>query len=104
MVHPLKEHGFFILDSMTHPGSILYSEAERAGIPNIKRDIFLDAVQSKENVLRQLRKAENIALVTGSAVAIGHPLPATLAGLKEWDALRNTQVDIVRLTDLLSLP
>jgi len=104
MVRPLKDHGFFVLDSMTHPGSVLYGEARNAGIPSLKRDIFLDADPSRESVLRQLRKAERIALVTGAAIAIGHPLPGTLAALKEWDAQRNAQVEPARLSDILVLP
>lgn len=101
MLRPLREHGFFVLDSLTHPASVLYAEASRLGIPALKRDVFLDAASGKDNVLRQLRKAENIALVAGRAVAIGHPLPDTLAALKEWDAMRNAQVELVRLSDLL---
>lgn len=101
MVRPLREHGFFVLDSLTHPASVLYAEASSQGIPALKRDVFLDATSGRDNVLRQLRKAENIALVAGRAVAIGHPLPDTLAALKEWDAIRNPQVELVRLSDLL---
>lgn len=104
MARPLKDHGLFVLDSMTHPGSVLHREAVKLGIPTLKRDIFLDAVPGRENVLRQLRKAEKIALVTGSAVAIGHPLPDTLAVLKEWDSRRDTQVELVRLSELLFTP
>lgn len=102
MARPLKDLDFFVLDSVTHPGSVLYAEAKRLDMPALKRDIFLDAVQTKENVLRQLRKAEKIALVTGKAIAIGHPLPETLAGLAEWAFSRNTQVVCVRLSDLLA--
>lgn len=104
MVRPLKERGFFVLDSLTHPGSVLHAEAKRAGLPVVKRDIFIDVDPSRENVLRQLRKAERIALATGSAIAIGHPLPGTLAALKEWDAQRNTRITFVRLADMLARP
>jgi polysaccharide deacetylase 2 family uncharacterized protein YibQ len=104
MVRPLRDHGFFVLDSMTHPGSILYKEAASLGLPALKRDVFLDAEPSRESVLRQLRNAEKIALISGRAIAIGHPLPATLAALKEWDAQRNAQVELVRLADLLGVP
>ena len=104
MLRPLKNHGFFVLDSLTHPGSVLHAEGARQGIPVLKRDVFLDSVPGKENVLHQLRKAENIALVTGKAVAIGHPLPYTIAALKEWETQRDMQIELVRLTDLLFLP
>lgn len=101
MARPLQGGGLFILDSLTHPGSVLYAEARRQNVPALKRDIFLDSVLSKENVLRQLRKAENIAVVAGSAIAIGHPLPETLAALREWESKRDPQVELVRLSDLL---
>ncbi len=102
MVRPLKDRGLFVLDSLTHPGSVLHLESARLSIPTLKRDVFLDAAPGKANVLRQLRKAEKIALVAGSAVAIGHPLPDTLAALSEWDSLRDAQIEIVRLSDLLA--
>lgn len=101
MARPLRDLGFFVLDSVTHPGSVLYAEAKKQGLPVVKRDIFLDVVQTRENVLRQLRKAEKMALVTGSAVVIGHPLPQTLAALSEWDSLRNSEIEYVRLADIL---
>lgn len=104
MVRPLRKRGFFVLDSLTHPGSLLYAEAMRQGIPALKRDVFLDSVPGKENALKQLYKAERIALVSGRAVAIGHPLPGTLAALKEWEARRDTHIELVRLSDLLFQP
>lgn len=101
MVRPLRRHGVFVLDSLTHPASVLHAEAVKRGVPALKRDVFLDSVPGKESVLRQLRKAEKIALVMGSAVAIGHPLPGTLAALKEWETRRDPEIELVRLSDLL---
>lgn len=101
MLRPLRERGFFALDSLTYPGSVLYAEAARQGIPALRRDVFLDAAPGKAYALRQLQKAEKIALEKGRAVAIGHPFPDTLAALKEWGAMRNAQVELVRLSDLL---
>ena len=104
MVRLLKEHGFFVLDSMTHPASVLYAEARLQGIPALKRDVFLDSVPGKGNVLRQLRKAERMARNTGSVVVIGHPLPDTVAALEEWGSQRDTQIAIVKLSSLLFTP
>ena len=101
MVRPLKNYGFFVLDSLTHPASVLQSEAQRQGIPALRRDVFLDAKPGKDYALRQLRRAEKIALATGSAVAIGHPYPSTVSALKEWNTQRNTQITLVRLSELL---
>lgn len=101
MVRPLQKTGLFVLDSLTHPGSVLYKAAKDHGIPSFRRDIFLDATPSRSNVFRQLRKAEKIALVTGRAIVIGHPLPETLAALREWDGLRDPHIEIVTLSRLL---
>lgn len=101
MARVLKERGALLLDSLTHPGSVLHAEAKKIDVPTLKRDIFLDAAPSRQNVLNQLHRAERIALVTGAAVAIGHPLPETLAALEEWEALRDDRVEYVRLSDLL---
>jgi polysaccharide deacetylase 2 family uncharacterized protein YibQ len=96
----LREKGLFMLDSVTHAGSVFLKRARIEGLEHYGRDVFLDVVAKRENVLAQLRQAERIALLKGQAVAIGHPLPETLAALKEWQGLRNRQVRIVKLRDL----
>jgi polysaccharide deacetylase 2 family uncharacterized protein YibQ len=96
----LREKGLFMLDSITHAGSVFLKRARAEGLEHYGRDVFLDVVAKRENVLAQLRQAERIALLKGQAVAIGHPLPETLAALKEWQRLRNRQVRIVKLRDL----
>ena len=96
----LKRRGLFMLDSLTHSRSVFAAEAGRMGVPHYRRNVFLDVEHSRAKVLEALRKAEKIALLSGQAVAIGHPLPETLAALKEWQRLRNKNVRIVRLRDL----
>ncbi len=96
----LRAKKLMALDSMTHPASVLHAEAARQGFAPLKRDVFLDVTAKKEAVLHQLRTAEKVALLTGHAIAIGHPLPETLAALKEWSRVRNPQVTMVRLADL----
>ncbi len=99
----LRERGFYMLDSLTHPKSRFAATAVRAGGPAFKRDIFLDVDASKDKVLAQLRKAERMALVKGQAIAIGHPLPGTLAALEEWQSVRDKGINVVRLKDLTPL-
>ena len=89
-----------MLDSLTHPRSVFYAEGLSAGVPAYCRDVFLDHVISRQAVLAALRRAEATALLTGRAVAIGHPHPQTLDVLKEWELLRNPAIRIVRLQDL----
>ena len=95
-----RRRGLFILDSLTHQGSRLAGAALQEGAPTLKRDIFLDEEARKDKVLEQLRRAERISVVRGQAIAIGHPLPATLDALEEWQRLRDREVELVRLEDL----
>ncbi|MDL2316372.1 divergent polysaccharide deacetylase family protein [Desulfovibrio sp. OttesenSCG-928-A18] len=100
VIAKLKRRGMFMLDSVTHPRSLFAAQGKRLGIERYHRNVFLDVVPEKTKVLQELRRAERIALLTGQAVAIGHPLPATLEALKEWQRVRNSEVQIVRLRDL----
>lgn len=93
--------GMFVLDSMTHQNSKLYFEAKRAGLPAYKRNVFLDVIADKRNIMFQLDKAARIAQAEGQAIAIGHPLPETVAALKEWERTRDRSVTIVRVRQLV---
>lgn len=97
----LKSKNLFVLDSLTHQNSVFYSEAERYNIPRLQRSVFLDVEARKSAVLKALKRAERIASMTGTAIAIGHPLPDTLEALEEWQKIRDKKVLIVRLEDLL---
>lgn len=97
----LRRRGLFMLDSLTHSRSLFAAEAKRLGIGHHRRNVFLDVTHSKAKVLEALRKAEHIAQISGQAVAIGHPLPETLAALKDWQRMRDKSVRIVRLSDLV---
>jgi polysaccharide deacetylase 2 family uncharacterized protein YibQ len=92
--------GLFVLDSVTHQNSKLYAEAKRAGLPAYKRNVFLDVIADKRNIMFQLDKAARIAQAEGQAIAIGHPLPETVAALKEWARTRDRSVTIVPIRQL----
>ena len=100
VIDVLKRHGLFMLDSLTHSSSVFAYEGRRLGIEHYQRNVFLDVTASRSSIMKELRRAEKIALLTGRCIAIGHPLPETLAALKEWQRTRNKDVHIVRLRDL----
>lgn len=97
----LEGKGLFVLDSVTHSGSVFYREARRAGLPAGKRNVFLDVIHDKRNIMFQLDKAARVAHEQGVAVAIGHPLAETVAALKEWQRTRDKSVRIVTMRQLL---
>lgn len=100
VIELLREQGLFLLDSLTHGCSVFAGEGKRLGLRHYRRNVFLDVTPKRSEVLKELRRAERIALLTGQAVAIGHPLPATLEALEDWQRLRDRRVKIVRLRDL----
>ena len=98
----IQKQGLFFLDSMTTPKSVAEELAAKRNIVFLKRHVFLDNVQDKNAILFQLSKAENIAVKHGMAVAIGHPYPETLEALREWNRIRNRNVEVVRLSEFIT--
>jgi polysaccharide deacetylase 2 family uncharacterized protein YibQ len=74
----LYRRGLFFLDSRTSADSVAAPIAARLGVPFAERSVFLDHEVSAAEVERQLARAIAIAKETGSAIAIGHPHPATI--------------------------
>lgn len=79
----LRERGLFFIDSRTTTSTVAYEVAERSGVPAASRKVFLDDNPAKEAIEAQLNLAARDAVRDGSAIAIGHPHPATIAALAE---------------------
>ena len=71
----LKEKDVPFVDSMTTAKSLGRSVAEKKGVTILERDVFLDSTDSVEVVKNNLRKAGEVALEKGTAIAIGHVGP-----------------------------
>ena len=72
------------IDSRTTPHTVGARLAQRRGLRNAQRDIFLDNDRRLDAIRSQLKETEHIALRNGKAIAIGHPYPETLDVIKEW--------------------
>jgi polysaccharide deacetylase 2 family uncharacterized protein YibQ len=80
----LRDAGVFYVDSRTTPETVAYDTAKRIGVKTAFRNVpFLDDVQDKAAVKRQLQAAIRGAREKGEAIAIGHPHTATLQALRE---------------------
>ncbi len=77
-----KRRGLFFIDSRTIATTVAQQTARAYGVPNAARNVFLDDRNTVPAVEAQLRLAARIALAHGSAIAIGHPRPATLAAVR----------------------
>jgi polysaccharide deacetylase 2 family uncharacterized protein YibQ len=79
----LRARGLFFIDSRTTVATVAYDSAARAGVHAASRRVFLDDTPERAAILAQLELAARDALRDGSAIAIGHPHPATIAALAE---------------------
>ena len=80
----LREQGdLLFVDSRTSTYSVGEQLADEAGLPALSRDVFLDHHRDPEAIREQLHRALRHARQGGTAVAIGHPYPETVAILEE---------------------
>jgi len=77
----LAARGLFFLDSRTSAESVGYKVALGLGIPAAERQVFLDGETTPEAIHAQFERLLALARTRGSAIAIGHPHPETLAAL-----------------------
>ncbi len=100
----LVKHGdLFFIDSKTNAASVGEQVARAQGIPTASRDVFLDNRANVDYTEGQLRAAAAIAKRSGSAIAIGHPRPTTLAAVKAMiPQLQADGVQFVLVQDLVT--
>jgi len=97
----VKTHGLFFIDSKTSPNSVAAQVAQAAGVPAASRDIFLDNRADIAYTETMLQQAVAFAKQNGSAIAIGHPRPTTLAALQAMYAKMQAEgVQFVLASDL----
>jgi polysaccharide deacetylase 2 family uncharacterized protein YibQ len=99
VISTLKEHGLFFLDSITSSGSAGYRIAREHGVKTIKRDIFLDSMDSSEFLEDQWEKLIQIARSKGHAVGIAHAREKTIDFFKK--NLPTDKVAVVPLSELI---
>jgi polysaccharide deacetylase 2 family uncharacterized protein YibQ len=75
---------FYFLDSRTTAQSQAYQQALFAGVPTLKRDVFLDYDHNNpDSILEQFERWLKKADRNGSAVAIAHPYSSTIELLQQ---------------------
>lgn len=101
VVAELARRGLFLLDSRTTDATVAEATAEAASVPAVSRRVFLDDVATEQAIEAQLGELVRRARQEQSAVAIGHPYPATLAVLeKELPRLGERGVRLVKVSEL----
>ena len=102
VVRVLADRGLFLLDSRTTEASVARRVAEEISLPAVSRRVFLDSVPSAAAIDRSFRELLERARKDGTAIAIGHPYPETMAMLeRELPKLEEKGVTLVRVKTLL---
>jgi polysaccharide deacetylase 2 family uncharacterized protein YibQ len=98
----MKEHDLFFIDSRTSAKSVAQVIAEDDGVATAKRDVFLDDKPDLADTEAMLERAVALAKANGSAIAIGHPKPTTLAAIRDiYPKLQAGGVQLVLAQDLV---
>ena len=98
----LKARGLFFIDSRTNAKTVAQEQAQADGVPNAKRDVFLDNRADVAYTESMLERAAAIAKRDGSAIAIGHPKPTTLAAIRlEYPKLQAEGITFVLAQSLV---
>jgi len=104
VMQEVQERPLYFIDSMTSPQSVANRSAQEYRIPTLKRDVFLDNVQTEAAIDRMFQDLLRVAQEKGHAIAIGHPHPATLAYLeKTLPQLDKLGVQLVDASELVML-
>ncbi len=98
----LKTHNFYFIDSRTSALSVAYKVAREVGVPALKRDIFLDNINSYEYVKSQFKKLIQIARKRGYAIGIGHiTRSATYEVLRNCNNLLQGEIKLIFPSELI---
>ncbi len=81
LMDELRKQNMYFVDSRTTPQTVASRVALRKRILSSSRDIFLDNERTEDAIHEQFDKLLVLAEVKGSAIAIGHPYPETIAYL-----------------------
>ena len=104
VMQALARYNLYFLDSMTIGNSQAMRASAGTGVKVLKRNVFLDDTQNAGDIRRQFDHAVALARRNGSAIAIGHPHPATVRVLQQALANLPPDITLVRPSDLLHEP
>jgi len=92
----------FFIDSVTNAASIAGKVASEHGIPNLRRDVFLDNTPSEDSIHRAFQQLLSKAKKKGYAIGIAHPHPATIKYLSSHlDSLQEEGIELVSVSKLV---
>lgn len=100
----LSRGDLIFVDSFTTHESIALKLAREAGVPAVRRDVFLDPDRLPGTIERQFARLKELARQRGFAIGIGHPHPQTLSLLEnELPKLASEGFELVSVSRFVEL-
>ena len=97
----LAGQDILFVDSLTSSASLAMETARIMGFKAARRDVFLDNVQTREGICRQLELLVKEASTRGWAIGIGHPNEATVTALAGCRGQLLSKVRLVGIRELV---
>lgn len=102
VLREVKKQDLFFVDSKTISTSVARDMAREMGVKTARNDVFLDNSKDVEEIRAQVYKAIEMAEKNGSAIAICHARPATVAMWEKYaNEFRKSGVKFVHVTEVL---
>lgn len=97
----LFQRGVFFVDSRTSAASIAESSAVKAGLPALRRHIFLDNKRDQQSMEEQFQRAIQLSRQSEYCIIIAHPHPETLSYLSQRLAKPSEEFLLMTLNQLI---
>lgn len=104
VMETLQGRDLYFVDSYTTAASVAGRIAREENIPTLTRNVFLDNVQTHEDIDREFQRLLQVARDKGFATGIGHPYEATLDYLeKALPTLTLLDIELVPVSEMIRL-
>lgn len=102
LMEELARTNLFFVDSRTTSKTVAQQTARKFKVANTQRNIFLDHEPDRLAIELQFERLITIARKSGAAVAIGHPIPATMDVLEEKiPQLKAAGIQLIPVSELI---
>ncbi len=99
-----RQAPLFFVDSRTTVDTVARRVAQENGVPNSERNVFLDNHLAPGEIQYQFNRLLQLARKQGTALAIGHPHPQTLALLEQRiPELEQQGIRLLPVSELIEL-
>jgi len=104
VMETLKGQNLYFVDSYTTASSVAGRIAHEEDIPTLTRNVFLDNVQTREDIDREFQRLLQVANEKGFATGIGHPYEATLEYLEQAiPTLSQLNIELIPVSQMITL-